>query len=114
MDENALHFDTHSKIYNDVRPGYSNEIYETISKYKLFNKNTNILEIGSGNGIASREIYNKWQPKLTLIEPGGNLCNILKDRFDKNNDIKIYNTSFEEYTNETVFDAIFSATAFHW
>jgi SAM-dependent methyltransferase len=114
MDENALHFDTHSKIYNDVRPGYPNEIYETISKYKLFNKNTNILEVGSGNGIASQEIYNKWQPKLALIEPGDNLCNILKDRFDKNNDIKICNTSFEEYTNEIVFDAIFSATAFHW
>ncbi|MDR0374223.1 MAG: class I SAM-dependent methyltransferase [Treponema sp.] len=114
MEENALHFDTHSGIYSDVRPGYPNEVYETISKYKLFNKNSNILEIGSGNGIASQEIYNKWQPKLTLIEPGNNLHNLLKDRFNKNGGIKIYNTSFEEYNNEAVFDAIFSATAFHW
>jgi SAM-dependent methyltransferase len=114
MEENALHFDTHSEIYNDVRPGYPNEVYEIISKYKSFGKNTDILEIGSGNGIASQEIYTKWQPKMTLIEPGDNLYNLLKSKFSKSKGTKIYNTSFEEYNNETLFDAIFSATAFHW
>jgi hypothetical protein len=43
MEENALHFDTHSGIYSDVRPGYPNEVYETISKYKL--KNDKIMKI---------------------------------------------------------------------
>jgi SAM-dependent methyltransferase len=114
MEENALHFDAHSEIYNDVRPGYPKEVYDTISKYKSFNKNTDILEIGSGNGIASQEIYNKWQSKMILIEPGDNLCDLLKDRFNKNADVKIYNTSFEKYNNEITFDVIFSATAFHW
>jgi SAM-dependent methyltransferase len=114
MEGNALHFDTHSEIYNDVRPGYPGEIYEIISNHKLFDKNTNILEIGSGNGIASLEIYNKWRPKLTLIEPGDNLCALLKERFNGNSDIRIYNTSFEEYDDKMMFDAIFSATAFHW
>jgi hypothetical protein len=33
---------------------------------------------------------------------------------NKYKDIKIYNTSFEEYNDKALFDAIFSATAFHW
>jgi len=114
MEEKANHFDNNSQIYNNVRPGYPSEIYEIISTYKIFDNNSNILEIGAGNGIASQEIYNKWQSKLTLIEPGNNLYDLLYNKFNNRNNIKIENTTFEQYRSETLFDAIFSATAFHW
>jgi len=114
MEEKAYHFDINSQIYNNVRPGYPNEIYDIISTYKLFDNNSNILEIGAGNGIASQEIYNQWHSKLTLIEPGNNFYGLLYNKFMNINNIKIENTTFEQYKNEILFDAIFSATAFHW
>ena len=114
MEEKALHFDINFQIYDKVRPGYQNEIYETISNYGEFTKISNILEIGTGNGIASQEIYKKWSPKLTLIEPGKNLYDLLKSKFGNIKDIKIHNTTFENYQSEILYDAIFSATAFHW
>jgi len=114
MEEKANHFDINSQIYNNVRPGYPNEIYDIISTYKDFDNNSSILEIGAGNGIASQEIYNKWQPKLTLIEPGNNFYGLLYNKFKNINNIKIENTTFEQYKSEILFDAIFSATAFHW
>jgi SAM-dependent methyltransferase len=114
MVNEALHFDNKSQTYDSIRPGYPNEIYETISNYKKLDKNSNILEIGAGNGVASLEIHDKWQPKLTLIEPGEKFCELLKEKFKTLKDIKIENTTFEEYHNNTLFDAIFSATAFHW
>jgi len=114
MEEKASHFDKNSQIYNKVRPGYPHEIYEIISNHKVFDINSNILEIGAGNGIASQEIYNQWHSKLTLIEPGNNLCELLYDKFRNINNIKMENITFEQYRTETLFDAIFSATAFHW
>jgi 16S rRNA A1518/A1519 N6-dimethyltransferase RsmA/KsgA/DIM1 with predicted DNA glycosylase/AP lyase activity len=114
MEGKALHFESYFQFYDNARPGYPEEIYTTISKYKTFNENSDILEIGAGNGAASEEIYNKWLSKLVLIEPGNNLCKILSGKFKGNKKITIENVTFEEYQNTILFDAIFSATAFHW
>ena len=114
MEKNALHFNNNFETYDNVRPGYPKEVYETISKHIKLNKYSNILEIGAGNGIASQEIYNRWSPKLTLLEPGSNLVELLYQKFKSNKDIVIENTTFEEYRSEMFFDVIFSATAFHW
>ena len=114
MVEKALHFDDNSEIYDNVRPGYPQEIYEKISKHIILDKNSRILEIGAGNGIASQEIYNNWQSKMVLIEPGENLCKLLYNRFKNNEDIEVKNVYFEKFESNYLFDIIISATAFHW
>ncbi|MCL2478265.1 MAG: class I SAM-dependent methyltransferase, partial [Treponema sp.] len=114
MEKETLHFDNNFLTYNKIRPGYPKEIYEMVSKHKKLDGNSAVLEIGAGNGIASREIYDNWHPKLTLIEPGKNFCSILAEQFTNIKDIKIENTTFDKYNSTILYDAIFSATAFHW
>ena len=114
MEENALHFNNCPALYDDARPGYPPEIYAVVAKYAHFDANSRILEIGAGNGIASREIYRAWQPKMVLLEPGEALLELLRGRFKDDNDITIVNKTFEEYECDLPFDAIISATAFHW
>ncbi|MDR0605202.1 MAG: class I SAM-dependent methyltransferase [Bacteroidales bacterium] len=114
MINEALHFNNNLQIYNEIRPGYPKELYRIISKYKTFDKNSNILEIGSGNGIASEDIYNTWKTKLVLIEPGKEFYELLNNKFIDYKDITIENTTFEDYQNKIQFDAIFAATSFHW
>jgi len=109
----ASYFDDQFGIY-DIRPGYPRALYEIIAKYKILNSRSNILEIGAGSGIASRELYSTWSSKMTLIEPGCNFYKILLRAFAGNEDVTIENTTFENYQTPLVFDAIFSATAFHW
>jgi hypothetical protein len=55
MEEKALYFNNNYQIYGNARSGYPNEIYEIISDYKYFDTDSNILEIGAGNGAASRK-----------------------------------------------------------
>jgi SAM-dependent methyltransferase len=114
MKKEAFHFDNNHHTYNNIRPGYPEEIYQTISEHTLFDEDSNILEIGAGNGIASQEIYDRWKTKLTLIEPGNNFCELLHKQFNGIDKIKIVNATFEQYESEIPFDAIFSTTAFHW
>src|SRR5699024_6445424 len=72
-------------------------------------------EIGAGNGIATQKIHAFWPSKLSLIEPGLELCEILEERFKENPNIRIIQDYFENVVLEkNSFDAIFCATAFHW
>jgi len=109
----ASHFNDQFEIY-DIRPGYPQELYEAIGKYKTLDSHSTILEIGAGNGIASQEIYNMWGSKLTLLEPGRNFYEALTRIFTANKNIDIENTTFENFQTPLFYDVIFSATAFHW
>lgn len=106
-------YDSEYESYNISRPGYPQSIYKFVSSIRKFDEQSNILEIGAGTGIASQEIFDYWHPNLTLIEPGIHFFALLKERFNTEK-VKIINASFEDYRTETRFDAIFSASSFHW
>jgi SAM-dependent methyltransferase len=115
MDKDGHSFDSIARLYDEVRPGYPKEVYEIVSKYKKFSSESSILEIGAGQGIATKEIYEYWNSKITALEPGKNLFNIARSRFADYKNIKLVNQSFEEFEdNQKLFDGIFSASAFHW
>jgi len=73
-------FDIQAHTYNSVRPGYPKDVYDLVAKYKALGNSSKILEIGSGQGIATEEIANYWHPTIDAIEPGTNLVKILKSR----------------------------------
>lgn len=110
----ASSFNKNASIYNEARPGYPEEVYDTISKYVNYNNHSQLLEIGAGQGIATEEIYNRWKANITAIEPGINLYNLMRHRFENNPKISIVNKTFEDFSSTNQYDGIFSATAFHW
>lgn len=103
-----------ASLYNDIRPGYPTEMYDAIDNECEITSESKILEVGAGNGIATAEIFQKWNPSITVVEPGSEFCQILNDRFKKNNNILIINSKFEDFKDECNYDFIFSGTAFHW
>ena len=115
MNSEGKSFDTMASIYDDARPGYPDEVYQEINSIKHFSKDSTILEIGAGNGVATKEIWKHWQPKITALEPGLNLLTIAKSAFANNPKVSFVNTEFENYTHEPcAFNGIVAATAFHW
>ena len=115
MENKARIFDAHAENYNCVRPGYPKEVYDVVAEYKALGGYSNVLEIGAGQGIATEEIARYWHPAIDAIEPGTNLIKILQARTAAYDNIRIYASEFEDYQSEgRRYDAIFSATAFHW
>lgn len=115
MENNARIFDAHAPTYNRVRPGYPKEVYDLVTEYKALGGSSHILEIGAGQGIATEEIARYWHPVIDAIEPGTNLVKILQTRTAAYDNIRIYASEFEDYqSGGKRYDAIFSATAFHW
>ena len=107
-------FNAVAAIYSDGRPGYPEEIYRITNSYANFSRESSLLEIGAGSGIATREILRYWRPKLTAIEPGENLLEIARGKSGSAGNVSFINTTFEDFQTEKTYDGIFSATAFHW
>lgn len=113
--DRALYFSKYSELYDEIRPGYSDALFEEVAIYLAQDPDLKILEIGAGNGIATEKIHAFWPSELSLIEPGLELCEILEERFKENPNIRIIQDYFENVVLEkNSFDAIFCATAFHW
>lgn len=110
----ALSFNKNIDSYIIARPGYPNEMYEKINIIKNINCESKILELGCGNGIATKEIIDKWNPYIIGIEPGNELYEKLKINLVDNKKIHLENIVYEDYQSEECFDAIVSATSFHW
>lgn len=108
------YFNDLQKAYQLGRLGYFGEVYQIISEICGFGKNSELLEIGAGSGIATDEMFEKWHSNITLIEPGDYFVSLLKQKYYKNDKITIESSSFENYYTDKKYDGIVSATAFHW
>ena len=63
-------------------------------------KNSDVFEIGPGTGNLTNEIL-KYEPKkIALVEKDSNLCQKLKERFQINKHIKIFNNDILSFDVE--------------
>ncbi len=115
-----LNFDVVSESYHFARPGYPSEVYKKLitvnNNLKDSVPNTlisNILEIGSGSGQATKELV-KISAHLDCVEPGINFVNLLRSQYHEDDGVEIHHVTFEEFTSNKKYDIVFSACALHW
>ncbi len=75
---------------------HDKNIINKIIKYVQPKRNQHFLEIGLGNGVVSKPLYNKIQ-SLILVEKDKKLISILEETFDKKKNIIICNTDILKY-----------------
>ena len=107
-------FDTVASTYEKMRPGYVEQVYQTIFDYIPINENSNVLEIGSGGGQATAPMLTTGC-KLTAVEPGQQFSKLLKEKFKEFPKFSVITDKFENIQlEENSFDLVFAASAFHW
>lgn len=112
--ELASTFDTVAPLYEKLRPGYVDELYQRIFNFAPINETSNVLEIGIGCGQATLPILNTGC-RLTAIEYGTQFSELCKEKFKGYPKFSIITGKFEDIDlKEDVYDLVFSATAFHW
>jgi 16S rRNA (adenine1518-N6/adenine1519-N6)-dimethyltransferase len=65
-------------------------------------ENNNVLEIGPGTGNLTDEIIKNKPKSLTLVEKDNKLCNILKEKFNKNEKISLLNNDILKINLEKI------------
>lgn len=112
--ELAYTFDTVVTLYEKLRPGYVDELYQKIFNVAPINESSNVLEIGIGCGQATLPILNMGC-RLTAIEYGKQFSEFCKEKFKGYSKFSIITDRFEDVDlSENTYDLVFSATAFHW
>jgi SAM-dependent methyltransferase len=99
-----------ASIYDDVRPGYPDEVRAAVHAY-AGRPLTLIVELGAGTGKGT-ELLVKLDATVIAIEPDPRMAAVLQAKFPT---VKVVNATFEEWTPPIDgVDLIASATAWHW
>ncbi|MBR6427127.1 MAG: class I SAM-dependent methyltransferase [Clostridia bacterium] len=107
-------FDTVATTYEKLRPGYVDELYQTIFDYIPIDENSSVVEVGSGGGQATAPML-KTGCCLTAVEYGRQFSERLRERFREYPDFSVVTDKFENVEfPDGAFDLVYSASAFHW
>ena len=115
--EERLGFDAVPEIYDRVRPSYPEPLFDHLFRYVgVASERASVVEIGAGTGKATRSILERGA-RVTAIEIGPQLAAFLRENLGREfgERLDVRNESFEECALASgAFDAVVSATAFHW
>jgi SAM-dependent methyltransferase len=102
--------------YDDVRPPYPAWMFEALVNQKALFSGAATLEIGAGNGLATRQLVKLGASPLILLEPDRRfspLLHLVLEASDCNYQIR--HEPFEDAELERAsLDLVVIATAFHW
>lgn len=107
-------FDTVAETYTKMRPDYIQELYDTIFRYIPIDDQKKVIEVGIGGGEAT-EPFLRTGCVLTALEYGEKFTKICQNKFKSYPNFAVIKTKFEDFQfQESSYDLIYAATAFHW
>ena len=107
-------FDRASSLYDEVRPGYPDELFEDVVSLSGVPPGARILEVGCGTGQATLPLARRGYG-LLCVELGENLAASARHNLAAYPRVEVRTGEFEETPlPEGSFDLLVSATAFHW
>jgi SAM-dependent methyltransferase len=106
-------FDAVATLYDSIRPGYPEAIYEDLAELSGVEPGGSVLEIGCGTGQASVALAKRGY-RLDCIELGPALASVARSRLAGYGQAHVRVGAFEELETEMRYDLVVSAQAFHW
>ena len=106
-------FDLDAQGYDDGRPDYPAGAWQQVLAHLDLTAGSRVLEIGPGTGQATARLL-ATGATVEAVEPGAELSALLRTRF-ADADLQVQTATLEAAElADGSFDAVASATAFHW
>jgi SAM-dependent methyltransferase len=111
--ERGLRFDAIPEEYDRVRPSYPDELVDLACSRAGLSAGSQVVEVGCGTGkltvaLAARGLH------VDAVDPGRNLVEVARRRL-AGSPVRFHLGRFEDVELPAgAFEAVFSATAFHW
>jgi SAM-dependent methyltransferase len=109
-------FDEDAELYDRARPGYPPELYDDLADLAGAGPGSRVLEVGSGTGKATVPLAGQGY-RITAVEAGAHMAAVARRNLAGNAAVavEVVTAEFESWPlPEEPFDAVVSATAFHW
>ena len=107
-------FDEMAAEYDRHRPTYPDELIDQACQVAGIGSGDQVLEVGCGSGQLTRGLLARGL-HVTALEPGKNLMALARQNLEGAGAVEFVNAQFEEaLLPREQFQAVFSASAFHW
>lgn len=107
-------FDMVAELYDRVRPGYPGELVSDLAALAEIDGGSRVLEIGPGTGQLTVQLA-LTGARITAVELGPSLAEVARQNLAAAPHVNVVTADFETWPlPPEPFDAVVSATAFHW
>jgi SAM-dependent methyltransferase len=107
-------FDDVAEAYDAVRRGYPGTLVDRALARGALSAGSRVVEIGSGTGKLTEALVERGLV-IDAVEPGANMAAAARRRVGESAAVTFHIGRFEDVDLPgEAFDALFSATAFHW
>jgi ubiquinone/menaquinone biosynthesis C-methylase UbiE len=107
-------FDEMAAEYDRHRPTYPDELLDQACRVAGLRSGDQVLEVGCGSGQLTRGLAARGLC-VTALEPGKNLIALARQNLKGAGAVEFVNARFEDASLPSEkFQAVFSASAFHW
>ena len=107
-------FDLDAEAYDAFRQGYPESIVDVAVERGNLRAGSRVLEVGPGTGKLTVLLAAKGL-RIDAVDPGANMIEVARKRLGPEASVSFHHGRFEDVDLPAeTFDAVFSATAFHW
>jgi SAM-dependent methyltransferase len=107
-------FDDVAEAYDDARRGYPPELVDTAIEQGGLGADSPVVEVGCGTGKLTEALVARGL-HVDAVDPGPRMIDVARRRVGGSALVRFHVGRFEEVDlPHGSFDAVFSATAFHW
>jgi len=107
-------FDDDAELYDQARPGYPPALFADLAELADLGPDSRVLEIGCGTGQATVPLAQRGYT-VVAVELGSNMASVARRKLASFGAATVVVSAFEDWPLPAEpFDAVVSATAFHW
>lgn len=107
-------FDSDAELYDRARPGYPPALYDDLAELAGARPGSRVLEVGCGTGQATVPLAGRGC-RITAVEAGARMAAVARRNLAGAASVDVVTARFEGWPlPQEPFDAVVSATAFHW
>lgn len=107
-------FDDVAQAYDDVRRGYPAALVDAAVARGGLGAGSQVVEVGCGTGKLTELLVDRGF-RVDAVDPGARMIEVARRRVGRSSLARFHRSRFEDVElPEGSFEALFSATAFHW
>src|SRR4029077_15228800 len=107
-------FDSVAEAYDDVRRGYPTALVDAALTRGALAAGARVVEVGCGTGKLTQALVARGL-RVDAVDPGARMIEVARRRVGRSPLVRFHVARFEDVAfGRAPFDAVVSATAFHW